>query len=146
MCEAALIFTTGFQVNLGGIIDLLSAHLYSGPAVYLRELLQNGVDALTARASLVGRGDLDWRIEIRTDARTGTLTFCDDGVGLLPDEMERFLSTTSRRWEMPVFRLILAGVCRSVLDPRCRCSANSGGSATSCRRLSKPAWHSPGST
>jgi len=38
-----------FQVDLRGIIDLLSDHLYSGPEVYLRELLQNSVDALTAR-------------------------------------------------------------------------------------------------
>jgi len=35
-----------FQVNLGGIIDLLSNHTYSSPDVYIRELLQNGVDAI----------------------------------------------------------------------------------------------------
>ena len=38
-----------FQVNLGGIIDLLSHHLYSGPQVFLAEVLQNGVDAIFAR-------------------------------------------------------------------------------------------------
>ena len=38
-----------FQVDLGGMVDLLSRHLYSGPQVYLRELLQNAVDAMTAR-------------------------------------------------------------------------------------------------
>lgn len=35
-----------FQVNLDDIIDLLSHHLYSSPQVYIRELLQNGVDAI----------------------------------------------------------------------------------------------------
>jgi hypothetical protein len=30
-----------FQVDLHGIVDLLSNHLYSSPRVYLRELLQN---------------------------------------------------------------------------------------------------------
>jgi molecular chaperone HtpG len=40
-----------FQINLRGIIDLLSNHLYSGPEVFLRELLQNGVDAIRARQS-----------------------------------------------------------------------------------------------
>jgi molecular chaperone HtpG len=34
-----------FQVNLGGIIDLLSNHIYRSPQVFIRELLQNGVDA-----------------------------------------------------------------------------------------------------
>ena len=38
-----------FQVDLHGIVDLLSNHLYSSPRVYLRELLQNAVDAITAR-------------------------------------------------------------------------------------------------
>ena len=38
-----------FQVNLGGIINLLANNLYSGPKVFLRELLQNGVDAIHAR-------------------------------------------------------------------------------------------------
>ena len=37
-----------FKINLRGIIDLLSEHLYSGPKVYIRELLQNAVDAITA--------------------------------------------------------------------------------------------------
>ena len=41
-----------FQVHLRGIIELLSKHLYSGPQVYLRELLQNGVDAIRARTAI----------------------------------------------------------------------------------------------
>ncbi|MGO4428060.1 HSP90 family protein, partial [Streptomyces sp. MCAF7] len=41
-----------FQVDLRGLVDLLSHHLYSSPRVYLRELMQNAVDALTARQSL----------------------------------------------------------------------------------------------
>ena len=35
-----------FKVNLGGMIEILSDHLYSSPDVYIRELLQNGVDAI----------------------------------------------------------------------------------------------------
>ena len=38
-----------FKVNLGGMIEILSDHLYSSPNVYIRELLQNGVDAIVAR-------------------------------------------------------------------------------------------------
>ena len=39
-----------FRVDLGGIVELLSRNLYSGSDVYLRELLQNGVDAITANS------------------------------------------------------------------------------------------------
>ena len=41
-----------FQVDLRGIVDLLSHHLYASPRVYVRELLQNAVDAITARRAV----------------------------------------------------------------------------------------------
>ena len=41
-----------FKVDLGGLVELLSKNLYSGPQVYLREAIQNGVDAITARQEL----------------------------------------------------------------------------------------------
>src|SRR5580693_4304891 len=44
-----------FQVDLRGLVDLLSQHLYSSPRVYVRELLQNAVDATTARRQLTGQ-------------------------------------------------------------------------------------------
>lgn len=44
--------THSFEVELRGLVDLVSHHLYSGPQVYLRELLQNAVDALRARADM----------------------------------------------------------------------------------------------
>lgn len=41
-----------FRVNLGGVIALLSKNLYSSPGVYIRELIQNAMDAIVARAAL----------------------------------------------------------------------------------------------
>ena len=38
-----------FKVNLGGMIDILANHLYSSPDVFIRELLQNGTDAISGR-------------------------------------------------------------------------------------------------
>lgn len=38
-----------FKVDLKGIIRLLSDNLYSSDKVFLRELLQNAVDAIDAR-------------------------------------------------------------------------------------------------
>ena len=40
-----------FNVNLGGMMDLLSNHLYSTPKVFIRELLQNSADAINLRKS-----------------------------------------------------------------------------------------------
>ena len=46
-----------FQVNLGGMLDILSNHLYKSPDVFLRELLQNGADAITLRQKRLDRGE-----------------------------------------------------------------------------------------
>lgn len=86
-----------FQVNLGGMIEILSDHLYSSPDVYIRELLQNGVDAITARAA--------WEKETKgtaCDTAQGTLAveieegrhlvFSDNGQGLTQDEIHQFLA------------------------------------------------------
>jgi molecular chaperone HtpG len=85
-----------FQVNLRGIIELLSNHLYSGPQVFVRELLQNGVDALTARAELepgFGREQGAVRVSLRDDAGVPMVMFEDDGIGLTESEIHQFLAT-----------------------------------------------------
>jgi len=84
-----------FQVNLSGIIDLLSNHLYSGPQVFLRELLQNSTDAIAARRQI----DTSFRgghIRIEVVSEPGspaTLLVEDDGIGLDEADVHRFLAT-----------------------------------------------------
>jgi molecular chaperone HtpG len=83
-----------FQVDLRGLVDLLSQHLYSSPRVYVRELLQNAVDATTARCQLdqaAGRHVTPAAITI--SAASGALLVTDDGIGLTEDEAHRFLAT-----------------------------------------------------
>ncbi|WP_256106891.1 HSP90 family protein [Streptomyces sp. ODS05-4] len=80
-----------FQVDLRGLVDLLSHHLYSSPRVYLRELLQNAVDAITARRAA------DPAAPARITVRTGDgLTVTDTGVGLTETDVHRFLATIGR--------------------------------------------------
>src|SRR6185369_16210001 len=97
-----------FQVNLAGIIELLSAHLYSGPHVYLRELLQNAVDAIAARGQLGESLPGEITVELVDDpAGTPTLVFEDNGIGLTEDEVHRFLATigsSSKRGELAGLR------------------------------------------
>lgn len=87
-----------FSVDLGGLIDLLSEHLYSGPEVYVRELMQNGVDAIRARQLWAGEqaGDSDFAPELTFEIAGETLTFTDNGVGLTEDDIHTFLATIGR--------------------------------------------------
>ncbi len=90
-----------FQVHLSGIIDLLSNHLYSGPQVFVRELLQNAVDAISARRNQDPEHEGEISVEaIEIDGRGHTLVVIDNGVGLREEEIHRFLATigqTSKR-------------------------------------------------
>jgi molecular chaperone HtpG len=82
-----------FQVDLHGVVDLLARHLYSGPRVYVRELLQNGVDAITARRALDPACPATVRLRPLAD---GSLLVVDSGIGLTRAEAEELLATVGR--------------------------------------------------
>jgi len=78
-----------FQVDLRGLVDLLSQHLYSSPRVYIRELLQNAVDATTARRLL----DPSAPAAVRIAVDDAGLSVSDSGVGLTEADAHQFLAT-----------------------------------------------------
>ncbi|UIK89200.1 HSP90 family protein [Arthrobacter polaris] len=85
-----------FQVDLHGVVDLLSRHIYSGPQVYLRELIQNGRDAIASRQKTKGeQGHGEIRI-FPVTAQNPQFRLDDDGVGLNADEMTLLLATVGR--------------------------------------------------
>ena len=83
-----------FKVNLQGIIELLSNHLYSSPKVYVRELMQNAVDAITARNKTDGgfKGEISIELFEPAEDSTGTLIIEDNGIGLTEEEVHQFLA------------------------------------------------------
>lgn len=84
--------THTFQVDLHGLVDLLANHLYSSPRVYLRELLQNAVDAVTARRQADPTADGRLRITVRD----GELIVEDTGIGLTEQDIHAFVATIGR--------------------------------------------------
>ncbi len=79
-----------FQVNLGGMLDILSNHLYRSPDVFLRELLQNGADAITLRQKRQP-GWTGGRITVSLEPGK-RMVFRDNGAGLDQEEIHRFLA------------------------------------------------------
>lgn len=81
-----------FRVDLRGVIELLSSHLYSSPQVYVRELVQNSVDALTARGAPTTVG----AVVVECHDRPGQAPMVsveDEGTGLTVDEVHELLAT-----------------------------------------------------
>lgn len=82
-----------FKVDLKGIIRLLSDNLYSSSDVFLRELLQNAVDAIKARKKLepdFTEGKIT--ISYKEKKNGAELIFQDNGIGLTQEEIHSFLS------------------------------------------------------
>src|SRR4051812_10975159 len=82
-----------FQVDLRGVVDLLSHHLYASPRVYVRELLQNAVDAITARRATEPSAPAQVWIESSPD---GGVRVSDTGVGLTEEQVHELLATIGR--------------------------------------------------
>lgn len=93
--------TENFQVDLRGIVEILSHNLYSSPRVYVRELIQNARDAVVARGEEVPP------IELVVDPAAGALTVRDHGIGLTEADARSLLSTigaSSKREELAAVR------------------------------------------
>lgn len=94
-----------FQVDLKGIIRLLSENLYSSTDVFLRELLQNAVDAIEARRveqPEFTQGNIQITYHRQQKGQT-KLVFSDNGIGLSREEIHTFLSVigqSSKRGDM----------------------------------------------
>lgn len=101
--------TNRFQVNLSGLVEVLSRNLYSGPKVFVRELLQNGFDAITARQKL----DPTCPALITFTAFGGRrLVVTDSGVGLTLAQTQELLASigsTSKRDELGMQRAEFIG-------------------------------------
>jgi molecular chaperone HtpG len=70
----------------------LSQHLYASPRVYVRELLQNAVDAITARRALEAGAPGT----VRMEATGTTVRVTDSGIGLSEPEVHELLATIGR--------------------------------------------------
>jgi molecular chaperone HtpG len=88
-----------FQAEVSQILDLVIHSLYSHKEVFLRELISNASDALDklrfralTEPSLLA-GDLPLEIRLVPDAKAGTLTLEDSGVGMGRDELIANLGT-----------------------------------------------------
>ncbi len=81
-----------FQVNLKGMIELLSEHIYSAPNVFVRELLQNGIDAATARRTIDEKHQGVINVYVNKVNNYPQIIFEDNGIGLSEAEVHQFLS------------------------------------------------------
>ncbi len=91
-----------FQAEVAELLHMMVHSVYSERDIFLRELISNGSDACDklryeaiARPELLG-DDPQLTIRIRGDKAAGTLTICDNGIGMDAQELVDNLGTIAR--------------------------------------------------
>ena len=84
------------QIHTENIFPIIKKAVYSGHEVFLRELVSNGVDAISKRRMAAMAGDCtegdDGTINIHIDREAKTLTISDNGIGMTSDEVKRYIN------------------------------------------------------
>lgn len=84
------------QIHTENIFPIIKKAVYSGHEVFLRELVSNGVDAISKRSMAAMAGDCsegtEGIIAIRIDREAKTLTISDNGIGMTADEVKRYIN------------------------------------------------------
>lgn len=80
------------QVDLTGLLDLLGSHLYSTPAVAVREVVQNAQDSITLRR-IEDPGWTGGAISVTCEPEARRMTIVDDGAGMTGADLSERLAT-----------------------------------------------------
>ncbi|APD48914.1 molecular chaperone HtpG [Synechococcus sp. CS-602] len=84
------------QIHTENIFPIIKKAVYSGHEVFLRELVSNGVDAISKRRMAAMAGDCsegeEGKIQIRIDRENKTVTISDNGIGMSRDEVKRYIN------------------------------------------------------
>ena len=87
------------QISSENMMPIIKKWLYSDKDIFLREIVANGVDAITKYKKLVEMGETAedesnkvYCIKISVDKDAKTLTVEDNGIGMTEDEVEKYIT------------------------------------------------------
>lgn len=88
------------RISSENMMPIIKKWLYSDKDIFLREIVANGVDAITKYKKLVEMGEVkpaddsaeEYRIDVRTDDAAKTLTIEDNGIGMTEEEVEKYIT------------------------------------------------------
>lgn len=86
------------QISSENMMPIIKKWLYSDKDIFLREIVANGVDAITKFKKLVSMGEAievegeEYNVKISIDKDAKTLTVEDNGIGMTADEVEKYIT------------------------------------------------------
>jgi len=85
------------KISSENMMPIIKKWLYSDKDIFLREIVANGVDAITKYKKLVNMGETtenseEYCVKIYVDKKAKTLTVEDNGLGMTADEVENYIT------------------------------------------------------
>ena len=86
------------SIDSENIFPIIKKWLYSDHDIFIRELISNGVDAITKMKRLVSMGDAEveddvkYKVTVSSSPKERTLTFTDNGIGMTAEEVEKYIN------------------------------------------------------
>jgi len=84
------------EIHTENIFPIIKKAVYSGHEIFLRELVSNGVDAISKRRMVAIADECSEpksaAIAIRVDRQQKTITVADNGIGMTAEEVKRYIN------------------------------------------------------
>ena len=85
------------KISSENMMPIIKKWLYSDKDIFLREIVANGVDAITKHKKLAELGEADkfdgtYKINVYVDETAKTLTVEDNGLGMTAEEVEKYIT------------------------------------------------------
>ena len=85
------------KISSENMMPIIKKWLYSDKDIFIREIVANGVDAITKHKKLVDMGEAEkesdaYKITVTVDEKAKTLTVEDNGLGMTAEEVEKYIT------------------------------------------------------
>jgi len=85
------------KISSENMMPIIKKWLYSDKDIFLREIVANGVDAITKfdKLATMGeavKGEEEYKINVYVDEKAKTLTVEDNGIGMTAEEVEKYIT------------------------------------------------------
>ncbi len=86
------------KISSENMMPIIKKWLYSDKDIFLREIVANGIDAITKYKKLVDMGEApaaegeEFCVKVSTDEAAKTLTVEDNGIGMTAEEVEKYIT------------------------------------------------------
>ena len=92
MTDKQVLKQGNISIDAQNIMPVIKRWLYSDKDIFIRELVSNGVDAIS-KYKMMGKGaEEDLRVTVTVDKQAGTISFEDNGIGMTADEVDQYIN------------------------------------------------------